>query len=65
MKILSKTKFALAFSNRVSPEGHTHPEWEYITGRWTDVLASGVSVAGIPPVMSLYSRSCGRKHCSI
>jgi hypothetical protein len=49
MEMLSKTKFALAFSNRVSPEGHTHPEREYITGRWTDSLASGASVAGIPP----------------
>jgi hypothetical protein len=49
MEILSKTKFALAFSNRVSPEGHTHPEREYITGRWTDALASGATVAGIPP----------------
>jgi hypothetical protein len=49
MEILSKTKFALAFSNRISPESHTHPEREYITGRWTDSLASGASVAGIPP----------------
>jgi hypothetical protein len=49
MGVLSKTKFALAFSNRVSPEGHTHPEREYITGRWTDALASGATVAGIPP----------------
>lgn len=49
MRMLSKTKFALAFSNRVSPEGHTHPEREYITGRWTDSLASGAAVAGVPP----------------
>jgi hypothetical protein len=49
MEMLSNTKFALAFSNRVSPEGHTHPEREYITGRWTDALASGATVAGIPP----------------
>jgi hypothetical protein len=49
MGMLSKTKFALAFSNRVSPEGHTHPEREYITGRWTDSLGSGATVAGIPP----------------
>jgi hypothetical protein len=49
MGILSETKFALAFSNRMSPEGHTHPEREYITGRWTDSLASGAAVAGIPP----------------
>ena len=49
MGMLSNTKFALAFSNWVSPEGHTHPEREYITGRWTDALASGATVAGIPP----------------
>jgi hypothetical protein len=49
MRMLSQTKFALAFSNRMSPEGHTHPEREYITGRWTDALASGATVAGIPP----------------
>ena len=49
MGMVSETKFALAFSNRVSPEGHTHPEREYITGRWTDALASGATVAGIPP----------------
>lgn len=49
MTMLSKSKFALAFSNRVSPEGHTHPEREYITGRWTDALASGTTVAGVPP----------------
>jgi hypothetical protein len=49
MGMLSKTKFALAFSNRLSPEGHTHPEREYITGRWTDSLASGAAVAGVPP----------------
>jgi len=49
MGMLSETKFALAFSNRVSPEGHTHPGREYVTGRWTDALASGATVAGIPP----------------
>jgi hypothetical protein len=49
MGMLSNSKFALAFSNRVSPEGHTHREREYITGRWTDALASGATVAGIPP----------------
>ncbi len=49
MGVLSKTKFALAFSNRVNPTVQTHPEREYITGRWTDSLASGTTVAGIPP----------------
>jgi len=49
MGTLSKTKFALAFSNRANPTIQTHPEREYITGRWTDSLASGATVAGIPP----------------
>jgi hypothetical protein len=49
MGMLSETKFALAFSNRANPTLQTHPEREYITGRWTDALASGATVAGIPP----------------
>lgn len=49
MGMLSNTKFALAFSNRANPTVQTHPEREYITGRWTDALASGTTVAGIPP----------------
>ena len=49
MSALSKTKFTLAFSNRVSPSTQTHPTREYITGRWTDSLAAGATVAGIPP----------------
>ena len=49
MGVLSNTKFALAFSNRANPTMQTHPEREYITGRWTDSLASGATVAGIPP----------------
>jgi hypothetical protein len=49
MGVLRETKFALAFSNRANPTIQTHPEREYITGRWTDALASGATVAGIPP----------------
>jgi hypothetical protein len=49
MGMLSNTKFALAFSNRANPTMQTHPEREYITGRWTDALASGATVAGVPP----------------
>ncbi len=49
MGTLSQTKFTLAFSNRVSPGTQTHPKREYITGRWTDSLASGATVAGVPP----------------
>jgi hypothetical protein len=50
MGMLSKTKFTLAFSNRVSPGTQTHPKREYITGRWTDSLAAGATVAGVPPI---------------
>lgn len=42
-------KFALAHSNLVSEEAYTHRGKEYVTGRWTDALASGCSVAGVPP----------------
>ena len=38
-----------AFSNAVSPAPYTHPSREYLTGRWTDSLASGATTAGITP----------------
>jgi hypothetical protein len=49
MRCLSRAKFTLAFSNAVSPASYTHPTREYLTGRWTDSLASGAVVAGIAP----------------
>jgi hypothetical protein len=49
MGALSRSKFALAFSNAASPAPYTHPSREYLTGRWTDSLASGAVVAGIAP----------------
>ena len=49
MRILNDTKFALAFSNRVAASDYTHPEREYITGRWTEALGAGATVAGVPP----------------
>jgi hypothetical protein len=49
MRFLGQVKLTLAFSNRVSPSGATHPHREYITGRWTDALSGGAVVAGIPP----------------
>lgn len=49
LSLLGSTKFTLAFSNRVSPSIQTHPNREYITARWTDSLAAGAAVAGIPP----------------
>ena len=49
MGYLSDAKFSLSFSNLVSPSVQTHPTREYLTGRWTDALAAGAVVAGIPP----------------
>ena len=49
MNYLRNTKFTLAFSNLVSPNPQTHPTREYLTGRWTDALAAGAIVAGVPP----------------
>lgn len=46
---LARAKFVLAFSNAVSPASYTHPTRDYLTGRWTDSLASGAVVAGIAP----------------
>lgn len=45
----SNTKFILANSNIAAPAHYTHPTKAYMTGRWTDALACGASVAGIPP----------------
>lgn len=42
-------KLTLSFTNLVSPAVYTHPTRDYVTGRWTDALASGALVAGVPP----------------
>lgn len=49
MQLFRHTKFLLAFSNTANPENYTHPTREYLTARWTDALACGAVVAGIPP----------------
>jgi hypothetical protein len=49
MECLKDAKFVLAFTNLVSPSDQTHPTREYLTGRWTDAIAAGAIVAGIPP----------------
>jgi len=43
------TKFSVSFTNALSPSIQTHPQRQYITARWTDALACGVTVAGVPP----------------
>ena len=48
-RALADAKFVLAFSTLVSPASYTHPNKEYITGRWTDALAHGVTVVGQVP----------------
>ncbi|QXT62959.1 hypothetical protein [Tessaracoccus palaemonis] len=45
----SSARAVLAFGNLASPSSYTHPTREYLTGRWTDALANGCLVAGIPP----------------
>jgi hypothetical protein len=49
MESLAAAKFALAFSNAASAADYTHPTREYVTGRWTDSVACGATVAGIAP----------------
>jgi hypothetical protein len=49
MQVLGQAKFTLSFSNIVSPSEQVHPKREYLTGRWTDALSAGATVAGIPP----------------
>lgn len=56
---LGKAKFVLAFSNLVSPASYTHPTREYLTGRWTDALGSGATVAGVAPVSAEYTLWAG------
>ena len=46
---MRSSKLTLSFTNLVSPAVYTHPTRDYVTGRWTDALASGAAVAGIPP----------------
>lgn len=49
LQLMARSRFVLAFSNRVSPAAYTHPRSEYVTARWTDSLAAGAVVAGTAP----------------
>lgn len=49
MEHYKNTKYLLAFSNTSHHSPYTHPTRQYITARWTDALACGATVAGIPP----------------
>lgn len=56
VEYLKRAKFILAFSNLSSGSTYTHPSKEYFTARWTDSLACGAILAGIPPKTdTLYS----------
>ncbi|RDC73471.1 hypothetical protein DLJ49_07890 [Rhodovulum sp. 12E13] len=44
-----RARFVAAFCNIAAPSGVTHPTRAYLTGRWTDALACGASVIGVPP----------------
>lgn len=48
-RAMTESKFTLAFSNGAAPARYTHPTLEYITGRWTEALTVGSTVAGIAP----------------
>ena len=49
VQTFSRSKYTLSSTNLVSPSVQTHPTREYLTARWTDALAAGATVAGIPP----------------
>jgi hypothetical protein len=53
-----RAKFMVAHSNLAAPAPYTHPTKEYITARWTDALASGASIAGVPPRSELDLIDC-------
>ena len=49
MSQYAESKFLLAFSNTAHRDAYTHPTRAYITGRWTDGLAAGATIAGVAP----------------
>lgn len=53
---MARAKYVLAFSNAYSPAAYTHPEREYLTGRWLDILANGATLAGVAPACAAAQR---------
>ena len=51
-----RAKLTLSFTSRLSPAAYTHPDREYLTGRWLDALASGARVAGVAPACAATDR---------
>lgn len=52
-----RAKFVLASTNLLSSEAYVHKTEEYVTGRWTDALAAGCVVAGVPPTSDMTFRT--------
>lgn len=50
MQWYGEARFILAYCNLHAPSYYTHADRSYLTGRWTDALAAGASVVGIPPL---------------
>lgn len=46
---LARARFVMAHCNLAAPSHYTHPTQAYMTARWTDALAAGCVVAGVPP----------------
>ncbi len=49
MQTFGDAKFTLSFSNLVNPTNYTDQRISYVTARWTDAVAAGATVAGVPP----------------
>lgn len=49
MAQMARSRFVMAHCNLAAPAPYTHPTQAYITARWTDALAAGCVVAGMPP----------------
>lgn len=49
MAAYAGAKYIVAHSNLAAPDYYTHKTKEYVTGRWTDALANGATVAGVQP----------------
>lgn len=51
MAQMARARFVMAHCNLAAPAPYTHPTQAYLTARWTDALAAGCVVAGMPPYL--------------
>lgn len=51
VRSLGQTRMVIAHCNLAAPARYTHPSQAYLTERWTDALAAGAIVAGVPPLL--------------